>query len=158
MSVHSHYIATPIGLLRLVAQGGQLTAIEFEHQHDGTAASATTNDPVLAESAKQLQDYFAGQRREFDLPMSQPGTAFQQSVWQTLKHIPYGEVRSYADIAKEIHRDKAVRAVGTANGRNKLPILVPCHRVIGSDGSLTGFAGGLSAKAFLLRLEGYLPG
>jgi methylated-DNA-[protein]-cysteine S-methyltransferase len=106
----------------------------------------------------QLQEYFAGERSHFDLLLNGAGTDFQQSVWSALARIPFGEVRSYGDIAREIGRPKAVRAVGAANGRNPLPIIVPCHRVIGSNGSLTGFAGGLDIKKKLLALEGALPG
>ncbi|MFT4615595.1 MAG: methylated-DNA-[protein]-cysteine S-methyltransferase [Bacteroidia bacterium] len=155
--MNTHYLDSPIGLLRLVSQDGHLNAIEFEHQHEGTLASNSTEDSVLAKAAQQLNLYFAGTRLNFDLPLAQQGTDFQQSVWQALGDIPYGEVRSYSDIARTIKRVKAVRAVGAANGRNRLPIVVPCHRVIGSDGSLTGFAGGLAAKQFLLELEGYRP-
>ena len=149
---------TPIGLLRIRAQDDKLTAIEFEEQHGERTPRYRDNDPVLAACAEQLREYFAGQRRVFDLPLGARGTAFQLSVWDALCRIPYGEVRSYSDIARSIKRDKAVRAVGAANGRNPLPIVVPCHRVIGSNGKLTGFAGGLDAKKILLELEGALPG
>ena len=152
-----HYLPSPLGLLRLCTRDGKLHSIEFENQHDGSVASARADDPVLAETAQQLQDYFARRRQDFDLPLAPVGTPFQQTVWAALRDIPYGEVRSYRDIARTIGREKAVRAVGAANGRNPLPIVVPCHRVIGSDGSLTGFAGGLEAKQRLLQLEGYLP-
>jgi methylated-DNA-[protein]-cysteine S-methyltransferase len=103
-----------------------------------------------------LLEYFAGRRRRFELPLAPAGTAFQRQVWDALATIPWGELRSYADIARAIERPTAVRAVGAANGRNPLPIVVPCHRVIGSDGSLTGFAGGLEIKRQLLELEGSL--
>jgi methylated-DNA-[protein]-cysteine S-methyltransferase len=103
-----------------------------------------------------LLEYFAGQRRQFELPLAAAGTAFQRQVWDALAAIPWGELRSYADIARAIDRPTAVRAVGAANGRNPLPIVVPCHRVIGSNGSLTGFAGGLGIKRQLLKLEGSL--
>jgi len=147
------YLDTPIGTLRLVSNGAQLIKIEFEGQYsddDGIAA----NDAVLAASADQLTDYFSAQRRHFNLPLAARGTRFQQSVWEALADIPYGELRSYRDIARIIGNPAAVRAVGAANGRNPLPIVVPCHRVIGSNGTLTGFAGGLKAKSFLLQLEG----
>ena len=114
-------------------------------------------DTVLQSCAMQLQEYFAGERCRFDLPLNGAGTDFQQSVWSALSRIPFGELRSYGDIAREIGRPKAVRAVGAANGSNPLPIIVPCHRVIGSNGSLTGFAGGLDIKKKLLVLEGALP-
>ena len=109
---------------------------------------------VLTDAIRQLREYFSGQRREFNLPLAQEGTDFQQRVWQALTAIPYGESRSYRDIAVALGNQKATRAVGAANGRNLLPIVVPCHRVIGSDGWLTGFAGGLEAKRTLLELEG----
>lgn len=149
------YLDSPIGALRLVSNGSQLTSIEFEGQHSACDAHEC-RDPVLAETAGQLTDYFAARRRAFTLPLAPRGTPFQQSVWHALARIPYGELRSYRDIAHAIGNPAAVRAVGAANGRNPLPIVVPCHRVIGSDGSLTGFAGGLAAKSFLLQLEGAL--
>ncbi|NND66319.1 MAG: methylated-DNA--[protein]-cysteine S-methyltransferase [Halioglobus sp.] len=150
-------LPSPIGLLRLTAEGGRLTAILFPDQHGAQKAQYSDKDPVLADCAQQLTEYFAGRRKVFDLPLGAAGTAFQQEVWDALVAIPYGEVRSYRDIAHAIRREKAVRAVGAANGRNPLPIVVPCHRVIGADGSLTGFAGGLDAKKKLLELEGALP-
>jgi len=150
------YLDTPIGTLRLVCEDGLLSRIEFEDQHSDDG-HAEIGHPVLAACAAQLTDYFAGNRRQFSLPLAARGTRFQQSVWRALATIPYGELRSYRDIAGAIGKPSAVRAVGAANGRNPLPIVVPCHRVIGSDGSLTGFAGGLDAKVFLLELEGHRP-
>lgn len=147
---------TPIGRLRLLSTGSHLAAIEFAHQHTAAEGETCTTDPVLERCAKQLQEYFAGQRKSFDLPLAPRGTDFQRTVWHALSAIPWGAVRSYADIARAIDKPKAVRAVGAANGRNPLPIVVPCHRVIGSDGSLTGFAGGLDMKRKLLQLEGSL--
>lgn len=147
------YLHTPIGTLRLVSNGAQLIRIEFENQHSEDGHREASN-AVLVDCAEQLTDYFAGRRQHFDLPLAARGTAFQQSVWNALADIPYGELRSYRDIARSIGNPAAVRAVGAANGRNPLPIVVPCHRVIGSNGSLTGFAGGLEAKTFLLELEG----
>ena len=147
------YLDTPIGTLRLVSNGAALVSIEFEGQH-GTDDSSATRDAVLAACAAQLTDYFAARRHQFDLPLAARGTPFQQSVWNALAAIPYGELRSYRDIALTIGKPTAMRAVGAANGRNPLPIVVPCHRVIGSNGMLTGFAGGLAVKKFLLQLEG----
>lgn len=149
-------VETPIGALQLVSNGHALTAIHFpgQHQVDTHSTAPDPGDAVLTRAAKQLEQYFAGQRRDFDLPLAASGTAFQQSVWQALRDIPHGELRSYADIARSIGRDKAVRAVGAANGRNPLPIVVPCHRVIGSNKTLTGYAGGLTIKRQLLQLEG----
>ena len=148
------YLDSPVGRLRLVSNGEHLTAIEFENLQADEAEGEECADPALNACAAQLNEYFAGKRQDFDLPLSPTGTEFQKNVWQALQAIPYGELRSYRDIAESLQKPKAVRAVGAANGRNPLPIVVPCHRVIGSDGSLTGFAGGLEAKRVLLRLEG----
>jgi methylated-DNA-[protein]-cysteine S-methyltransferase len=150
-------LETPIGTLRLESDGTHLLAIKFPFQYNGDSDDKSSGNTVLAACASQLTEYFAGTRRDFDLPLAAGGTAFQRSVWKALTAIPYGEVRSYRDIARTIDNVKAVRAVGAANGRNPLPIVVPCHRVIGSNGSLTGFAGGLDAKTLLLQLEGSLP-
>ena len=149
-------VDSPIGRLRVVADDGKVVAIEFEGQYR-LDAQAAKDDAVLAQVARQLGEYFAGKRRHFDLPLAPGGTEFQRDVWAALADIPYGEVRSYSDIAQTIGRASAVRAVGAANGRNPIPIVVPCHRVIGSDGSLPGFAGGLEAKKTLLRREGAIP-
>jgi methylated-DNA-[protein]-cysteine S-methyltransferase len=149
---------TPIGALRLVSAGGGLHAIEFDGRHGRDDGARLHDDPILSACRQQLLEYFSGSRTTFDLPLAPVGTEFQLEVWQALRQIPYGEVRSYKDISTQIGRPKAVRAVGAANGRNPLPIVVPCHRVIGSDGSLTGFAGGLEAKTRLLDLENALPG
>ena len=146
------YLDTPIGTLRLLSNGAQLVNIEFAGQYNATDA-VENSDTVLAACAAQLTAYFAGKRRHFDLPLAPRGTPFQLSVWSALAKIPYGELRSYRDIARSIGNSAAVRAVGAANGRNPLPIVVPCHRVIGSNGALTGFAGGLEVKRFLLDLE-----
>ena len=150
------YLDTPIGRLRLVSTGSRLAAIEFEHRHGEPGADNQASDAVLELAAAQLLEYFAGRRRQFELPLAAAGTAFQRQVWDALAAIPWGELRSYADIARAIERPTAVRAVGAANGRNPLPIVVPCHRVVGSNGSLTGFAGGLGIKRRLLELEGSL--
>lgn len=150
------YLDTPIGKLRLVSTGAHLAAIEFNGQHGHVDTDTERTDEVLARTAAQLRQYFTGARKQFDLPLAPTGTAFQQSVWNALATIPWGALRSYADIARAIDKPTAVRAVGAANGRNPLPIVVPCHRVIGSNGSLTGFAGGLEIKRQLLELEGSL--
>ena len=148
---------TPIGTLRLVSDGTHLQRIEFEGRYGETEPARDTADEVLSACATQLREYFAGERDRFDLPLAADGTAFQRQVWSALTAIPYGQLRSYRDIAEAIDKPTAVRAVGAANGRNPLPIIVPCHRVIGSNGTLTGFAGGLEAKTRLLQLEGALP-
>ena len=158
--MYTRYLATPVGELRLVASGTQLLRIEFESRRQqapgsgsGSGSGSGQSSELLAHCAAQLTEYFAGQRALFSLELAEAGTAFQRSVWQALRRIPYGETRSYQAIAREIGRPTAMRAVGAASSRNPLPIVVPCHRVIGSDGSLTGYAGGLDAKALLLALE-----
>ena len=149
-------IDSPLGPLQLASDGMHLTAINFPGKHAALADSSP--DRVLRAAHTQLDEYFTGNRRHFDLPLAARGTPFQESVWQTLATIPWGEVRCYRDIAVAIGKPTAVRAVGAANGRNPLPIVVPCHRVIGADGSLTGFGGGLPLKVQLLTLEGsYQP-
>lgn len=150
------FLDTPIGKLRLVSNGKALVKIEFEGYHSIAAADQAMSDPVLEACAGQLREYFTGTRDHFELPLEPRGTDFQRAVWAALAAIPHGELRSYRDIAVAIDRPTAVRAVGAANGRNPLPVVVPCHRVIGSDGSLTGFAGGLGIKRQLLELEGSL--
>ncbi len=154
MSLHYQTVDSPLGTLRLWSGGGALLAIDFPGQGAGREDAAERTDEVLDACARQLREYFSGERRDFELPLAPAGTAFQQQVWACLREIPYGTLRSYRDVAAAIGRPRAVRAVGAANGRNPLPIVVPCHRVIGSDGSLTGYAGGLARKQFLLRLEG----
>jgi len=152
-------LSTPIGDLVLHVAGGALTAIDFGHQsavHDAPRA-ADFEDPVVARAARELDEYFAGRRTTFDVPLAPQGTAFQQRVWKALLGIPYGRTVSYGEIARRIGQPTAVRAVGLANGRNPIPILIPCHRVIGADGSLTGFGGGLPIKRALLALEHAAP-
>jgi methylated-DNA-[protein]-cysteine S-methyltransferase len=151
-SMNFQHLDTPIGTLRLVSNGTQLLKIEFENQYSDDQG-IESSDTVLTACAAQLTDYFTGARQHFELPLAAKGTTFQHAVWDALVDIPYGELRSYRDIAQTIGNPRAVRAVGAANGRNPLPIVVPCHRVIGSNGSLTGFAGGLDAKTYLLELE-----
>ena len=155
--MNSTSIESPIGPLTLVAAQGALVEIQFTGQGVRVNTEEEIQDPVLATCAEQLEQYFSGQRRAFDLPLAPRGTEFQRAVWSALATIPFGELRSYSDIARDIGRPRAVRAVGAANGRNPLPIIVPCHRVIGSNGTLTGFAGGLEAKRRLLQLESSWP-
>ena len=137
---------TPLGPMYLTESGGAL--VRFDWGTGGTDAS-----PLLLEAERQLSEYFAGNRKTFDLPLKPEGTVFQRAVWNALCAIPYGETRSYGEIAAQIGAPKACRAVGMTNHRNPLPILIPCHRVIGADGSLTGYGGGLDKKRFLLELE-----
>jgi len=149
--------ASPVGLLTLVASEDALLAILWENDAPGRvrlpALEERADHPVLAETAGQLAGYFAGERRTFDLPLDFRGTTFQKRVWAALLDIPFGETRSYAQIALAIGAPAASRAVGAANGRNPLSIVAPCHRVVGANGALTGFAGGLEAKRFLLGHE-----
>ncbi len=149
-------IDSPLGPLKLVASDKGLAAILWQNEKSGVLKSVPVEDPdhpVLVETERQRRAYFAGELRQFSLPLDLQGTAFQQSVWQALLTIPFGETRSYAEIARQIGRPKAVRAVGAANGQNPISIVAPCHRVIGSNGTLTGYAGGLAAKQHLLGLE-----
>jgi methylated-DNA-[protein]-cysteine S-methyltransferase len=149
---------SPVGLLRLVGSVRGLAAVLWEDDDPNRVRVKDyvldDNHPVLLDAEKQLKEYFAGTRKEFALKLDPLGTDFQQEVWKALAAIPYGETRTYSDIARGIGKLKAVRAVGAANGRNPISIIVPCHRVIGASGELTGFAGGLEAKACLLSLEG----
>lgn len=149
---------SPIGRLRLVASDAGLAAILWQPTDPAslslTLAEESPAHPILTETARQLGEYFSGTRKAFDLPLDFNGTDFQQKVWRALLTIPFGETRSYAQIAKQIGQPTATRAVGAANGRNPIPIIAPCHRVIGSNGDLTGFGGGLPMKAHLLTLEG----
>jgi methylated-DNA-[protein]-cysteine S-methyltransferase len=146
---------TPIGELLLAGDDDGLSLVGFptgKMRHD-PEPDWIFNEKPFAAARQQLEEYFAGERKDFDLPLHLSGTDFQVQVLQELRRIPYGETRSYGDIAKRIGRPKAMRAVGAANGRNPIPIIVPCHRVIGSSGDLTGFGGGLDTKEALLRLE-----
>lgn len=159
-------IESPLGRLRLVASDGALVCIAFADRladdargnathNAGTSRCAGTDQRTVLDMATiQLTEYFNGQRRVFDLPLRPGGTDFQRRVWSALANIPYGTTCSYAEVARSVKSAGAVRAVGAASGRNPLPVVVPCHRVIGSDGSLTGYSGGLERKLALLRLEG----
>jgi len=156
--LHRH-IDSPVGPLLLVADEHALRVIEFDnprHPYKRSSAWQPGDNAVMREAARQLAQYFRGERREFDLPLAPQGTDFQRTVWHTLADIPYGETISYAELARRVDKPTATRAVGAANGRNPLPIVLPCHRVIGADGSLTGFGGGLPTKQYLLTLEGAL--
>ena len=151
-------ISSPVGKLKLVATNAGLAAVLWENERAGRVrlAQAVENrrHPVLVETRRQLAEYFAGRRKTFSVALDLRGTAFQREVWNALLTIPFGETRSYSEIARQIGKPKAVRAVGAANGRNPVAIFTPCHRVIGAGGELTGFAGGLGAKTFLLEHEG----
>ncbi|MGI9249520.1 MAG: methylated-DNA--[protein]-cysteine S-methyltransferase [Woeseiaceae bacterium] len=149
------YLDTPIGELLLAGEDNALSMIGFPKgsMRRDPESDWIYNEKPLANARQQLAEYFAGTRKDFDLPLKFDGTEFQVNVLKALQKIPYGETVSYGEIAKRIGRPKAVRAVGAANGRNPIPIVVPCHRVIGSGGDLTGFGGGLDTKEALLRLE-----
>ena len=160
MTISHTTIDSPVGPLLLAVSDAGLHAIEFNastHPVPRTGDWHDRSHPLLDLTAAQLAEYFAGTRRTFDLPLAPEGTPFQTQVWMTLATIPYGETISYAMLASRVGRPAASRAVGAANGRNPLPIVLPCHRVIGANGSLTGFGGGLPTKRFLLELEGALP-
>jgi len=148
-----HWYHCPFGKLLLSGSDSALSSIVFPNQQPAPADLWQQNASVFAETCKQLDLYFAGKLKVFELSLAPVGTEFQLSVWRELLNIPYGRTTSYGAIANKIGNTKAVRAVGGANGRNPIPIIIPCHRVIGSDGSLTGFGGGLPTKTFLLNLE-----
>ena len=148
---------SPVGILILVATENALVAVLWENENPKRVRLAElieqVNHPILLETQKQLREYFAGTRQQFDLPLDFEGTVFQKKVWQALLSIPFGETRSYRDIAEQVGNIKAVRAVGAANGKNPISIIAPCHRVVGVNGKLVGFAGGLNNKEILLGLE-----
>ncbi|HEX9065544.1 MAG TPA: methylated-DNA--[protein]-cysteine S-methyltransferase [Streptosporangiaceae bacterium] len=157
-------IESPIGPLTLIAQDGRLAGVLMEmtrytpeEQNRGEVVGPG-DEPVLDAAAAQLDAYFAGELTEFDLPLTMNGTGFQRTVWAGLQAIPYGQTISYGELARRIGQPSAFRAVGLANGRNPVSIVVPCHRVIGADGSLTGYGGGMERKRFLLGLEQRVSG
>jgi methylated-DNA-[protein]-cysteine S-methyltransferase len=159
------YVESPLGRLMLTTDGTALTGLYMNLYRNKPSKllglgddwiQNATIDPLPA-VARQLKEYFAGKRREFDLPLRMDGTEFQQRVWGELSRIPFGETRSYGQLAKRLNNPNGSRAVGLANGRNPIAIIVPCHRVIGADGSLTGFGGGIDRKEWLLSHEGH-PG
>lgn len=150
------FFQSPVGPLQLLSDGARLTGL-FMNQHAHFAPSeAWVEDnaiPPFADARRQLEEYFAGRLREFDLPLSPAGTPFQMRVWEELRRIPYGQTISYGELARRIGSAAASRAVGLANGRNPISIIIPCHRVIGASGKLTGYGGGMERKQFLLALE-----
>lgn len=150
-------MASPVGLLKLVANDDALVAVLWENEDPKRVRLAElVEEPkhaILLETQKQLNEYFLGQRTQFDSPLDFEGTEFQKKIWQALLTIPFGETRSYKQIAEQIGNVKAVRAVGAANGKNPISIIAPCHRVIGQNGKLVGFAGGLENKEILLKIE-----
>ncbi len=146
-------VDSPIGLLTLVATQGVLSGLYMVDQRHRPALALPRDDDALPAAREQLAAYFAGELKDFDVPVSLVGTPFQQQVWAALKTIPYGDTWSYGELAGCLGRPSASRAVGLANGRNPISVVVPCHRVVGSNGSLTGYGGGLARKTWLLALE-----
>ena len=153
------WMETPVGRLKLVAGDKGLVAILWPNDNPKRVPLSTLTEavenPYLIQAEQELTEYFAGKRSEFTVPLDFKGTDFQQSVWRALLTIPFGETRSYGQIAMQLDKPSASRAVGAANGKNPISIIAPCHRVIGTNGTLTGFAGGLGTKAHLLALEGH---
>ena len=153
MIAYQKTIESPIGDLHLVASDDTLLGIHWNEQQVSAGSPGRNVDKILRETAVQLAEYFAGQRQTFTIPLSMRGTPFQLRVWDALRRIPYGATKSYKDIACELNDANACRAVGTANGRNPISIIVPCHRVVNAGGALGGYAGGLEIKSRLLDLE-----
>ena len=149
-----HVIQSPVGPLTLTGTEDALTRLSF----GGGQAGAGSPSPALELAAREREEYFAGVRREFTVPLAPVGTAFQLAVWSALREIPYGATASYRDIAVRLGKPGGAVAVGQANSRNPIPIIIPCHRIIGAGGQLVGYTGGLEIKRFLLRLEERLPG
>jgi len=147
------YLKTPIGKLLIAGDAQTVRRIGFPNNNAPELGWIEESTGPLENTARQLQEYFNGRRTSFDLPVAPEGTAFQKKVWQRLQGIPYGETISYGDLARRVGNPKASRAVGAANGQNPIPIVIPCHRVIGANGKLTGFGGGLPVKEALLELE-----
>lgn len=157
MTLFYKEMESPVGKLTLVARANALVAVLWQQESRNRIKldrlKLDAQQPILLEAERQLAEYFSGIRAEFDLPLQPEGSPFQKKVWQALREIPFGQTRSYLELAKAIGSSKACRAVGAANGKNPLSIVVPCHRVVGANGSLTGFAGGLAVKAKLLAFE-----
>jgi methylated-DNA-[protein]-cysteine S-methyltransferase len=153
MALFSSTFNSPLGILQLIGNSTYLTHILFSHQQ---LAMMPNPNAILLETQKQLEEYFEGQRKEFDLPLIPGGTPFQKEVWQHLQTIPYGKSISYQQMSEQMNQALAIRAIASANGKNPIPIIIPCHRVIGSNGKLTGYSGGLHNKLFLLQLEGIM--
>jgi methylated-DNA-[protein]-cysteine S-methyltransferase len=162
MSLAYKMMESPVGRLKLVASDKGLAAILWEkhriHQVCRMKMVKDEENPILVRTEQELKEYFAGRRKTFSVALDMMGTRFQKNVWEALLAIPFGETRSYGQLAKQLGNPRATRAVGAANGRNPVSIIVPCHRVVGSSGKLTGFGGGLDAKARLLSLESPVSG
>jgi methylated-DNA-[protein]-cysteine S-methyltransferase len=156
MPIERTIMESPLGILELVASAGAITQINFcQNAPTGElAGQRSIHRPLLREATRQIEAYFSGKRHDFSLPLQPEGTAFQMQVWNAVREIPFGSTATYGEIAQRIGRPQAARAVGAANGCNPLPIVIPCHRVVGCGGRLTGYGGGLAAKHHLLSLEG----
>ncbi|MGH7844837.1 MAG: methylated-DNA--[protein]-cysteine S-methyltransferase [Candidatus Binatia bacterium] len=152
MALFYKEMKSPVGKLKLAASSKALIAVLWEQQRPNQV-KLDPRHPILVETERQLTEYFTGERTQFDLPLEPCGSEFQKKVWQPLREIPFGQTQSYLNLAKAVGSPKGSRAVGAANSRNPLSIIVPCHRVVGADGALTGFGGGVDAKAALLALE-----
>lgn len=155
-SIHITHYQSPLGNIRLQVENEQLTVAGFVE--DNAVIETNTTHPVLQQTIAQLHEYFNGTRREFTLPLNPLGTAFQQKVWQQLQQIPFAETITYLHMAKRLANVKSIRAAASANGKNPLAIIIPCHRVVGADGKLTGYAGGLHRKQWLLEHEAKMAG
>jgi len=151
--MNTHHYKSPVGILEIIANDTAITEVYILNKYPDKIK--TSSNPIILEACKQFDEYFAGKRKIFDLPLlPEGGTPFQQTVWKQLQEIPYGKTISYAQLAQAIGNPKACRAVGSANGKNPISIIIPCHRVIASDGGLGGYASGLVVKKMLLDLEG----
>lgn len=157
------HISTPLGdLVALLNQKGQLTRLAFpaevaSHRWRVPAGQIQWDQSAVTHVARQIAEYFAGQRRQFDLPLAPGGTPFQQALWSALQDIPFGVIKTYGQLAKQLGHEDAARAIGAANGANPISLVIPCHRLVGASGALTGYAGGLGVKQALLQFEGALP-
>lgn len=159
--LYTQYLSSPIGILEISGTESAISSILFQTSEKRTAsavAETSESSEIIRLCMQQLTEYFAGERREFDIPLSPKGTEFQQKVWKQLKEIPFGETSSYLSLAKKLGDEKCIRAAAAANGKNPITIILPCHRVIGSDGSLVGYAGDLWRKKWLLEHERVLYG
>lgn len=154
-TIEKTFYKSPLGLIMIVADKKGITEIDFVNGKQRVASSVTSSK-FLTDCIKQLDEYFQGKRKKFELKLNPQGTEFQKKVWKELSKIPFGKTLSYGEVAQKINNPKAVRAVGQAIGNNPIAIVIPCHRVIGSDGSLTGYASGLHRKEWLLKHEGVL--
>lgn len=155
--MHTVLYSSPLGMLQLMEENGQLITAGFADELPVTATGKTSSE-ILNQTIQQLDEYFAGTRKEFDLPLHPSGTAFQQTVWKQLQQIPFAETITYLHLAKRLGNVKSIRAAASANGKNPLAIIIPCHRVVGANGQLTGYAGGLHRKQWLLEHEAVAAG